>query len=303
MADYNFNAIRHGLYAKHVVMTWENKAEFDELREGLRLEYQPDGISQNEVVENLAVLFWRKRRCALIMRLLYSETPFSRLIDEVGRTEPEAIRRHQDKQKADDARRIKRLRKSIKELGNACAELTKRPRGKQAATTVARVTLRRAEDLLHEVQKLQSAAEAALTSQANPGSIAATTLELVEKASSAEARLDTQITKQIQQLIMLKEFARLYRRPVPPLVEHHFDSPSSIVTVEAEPLKTDALAVPLANPSGRAASPGSNANDNDDDDNDNNDDDDKINPDDYDWAWEYDEDLAKRKAKRRNRNR
>jgi hypothetical protein len=317
MAAYNFNAVRHGLYAKHIVLPWENKAEFEELREALLLEYEPDGISQREAIENLAALFWRKRRCALIMRLLYSETPYGRLIEEVGRTEPDAIRRHLDKEKAEDARRVKRLRKSIKELGHACAELAKRPQGKKALPNVA---LRRAEDLLQELRKMQPAAEATLTSETKPGEIAPTTLELVEKASSAEARLDSQITKQIQQLIILKEFAKMYRRPVAALVEHFSESkpPSSILTIEAEsslktsaPGSTIATAAQMANPNGGNASHrdldlsydnDNNDNNDDNDDNDDNDNnDDKIDPEDFDWEWEYDEALAKGHVKRKSK--
>lgn len=308
---HNFNAIRHGLYAKHVVLPWERKADFEELLVALRAEHQPDGVSQHEVVNNLAALLWRKRRTNSITQLLYMETPYGQLIEEVGETDPDAIHKHQGKQKAENARRLRRLRKSIKQLGNACAELAKRPAVKKAPTTVTQAMLRRAEDLLHEVQKLQPAAEAALATDAKPASIAAITLDCLDKAAAAEARLDSQITKQIQQLILLKEYAKNYFiKPVTPLLEHRAEPtpmPPTIVTVEAEPsLKPDPPASTTAEAPAITMQPIPvrtvsivNRDVTYDNDNDNDNNDDEINPRDFDWEPEYDEALAKRKAKRK----
>ena len=50
------NARTHGLYASEVVLPEESQKEFDDLLESFRNEYCPDGISENEAVDELAIL-------------------------------------------------------------------------------------------------------------------------------------------------------------------------------------------------------------------------------------------------------
>ncbi len=59
------NAVKHGLLARHVVLTDhanEDPREFDELLEGLMDDYQPQGMIEKMLVERLAASFWRLRR-------------------------------------------------------------------------------------------------------------------------------------------------------------------------------------------------------------------------------------------------
>jgi len=56
------NARTHGLYASEVVLPDESQKEFDDLLESYRHEYCPDGISENEAVDELAILNWKRRR-------------------------------------------------------------------------------------------------------------------------------------------------------------------------------------------------------------------------------------------------
>jgi len=63
-----YNALRHGLLAKEVVVTsgehQESQAEFDSLLAALAEDLQPVGISENLIVERIAVCQWRLRRAA-----------------------------------------------------------------------------------------------------------------------------------------------------------------------------------------------------------------------------------------------
>ena len=56
------NALKHGLLSKAVLLKGESRAEYTSLHDGLRQSLDPQGRLEDELVENLAVLLWRKRR-------------------------------------------------------------------------------------------------------------------------------------------------------------------------------------------------------------------------------------------------
>src|SRR6266446_2131729 len=57
-----FNARKHGLFSKAVLLQDEPRAEYDALLNGLMENLQPHGKLEIVLVENLATLLWRKRR-------------------------------------------------------------------------------------------------------------------------------------------------------------------------------------------------------------------------------------------------
>jgi hypothetical protein len=57
-----FNALRHGILSKHAVLPWEDKREYDQLLEALIAEHKPQGPTEEHLVEELAIIFWRKAR-------------------------------------------------------------------------------------------------------------------------------------------------------------------------------------------------------------------------------------------------
>ena len=57
-----FNATRHGILSKHTLLPWEIREEYEELHLSLRQEYAPVGPTQEHLVEEIAGIFWRKRR-------------------------------------------------------------------------------------------------------------------------------------------------------------------------------------------------------------------------------------------------
>jgi hypothetical protein len=76
-----FNATRHGLTSRHVLLPWENPVEFKALREALLDEHQPKGPTEQHLVDELAALFWRKQRvlqaeCARIRNELRESLDF-----------------------------------------------------------------------------------------------------------------------------------------------------------------------------------------------------------------------------------
>src|SRR5208282_306407 len=57
-----YNAVKSGIFAKVVLLKGESPAEYGSLLKGLREDLQPQGTLEAALVENLASLFWRRRR-------------------------------------------------------------------------------------------------------------------------------------------------------------------------------------------------------------------------------------------------
>jgi hypothetical protein len=57
-----FNAVTHGLQARHVVLPDEDVGKFERLRGELIQELEPRGVGEYRLVENISVAMWRLRR-------------------------------------------------------------------------------------------------------------------------------------------------------------------------------------------------------------------------------------------------
>lgn len=60
-----FNALRHGILSRYVVLPWEDADEYRGLVEALVAEHAPQGVTEEHLVEELAGILWRKRRLRL----------------------------------------------------------------------------------------------------------------------------------------------------------------------------------------------------------------------------------------------
>ena len=75
-----FNALRHGVLSRYTVLPWEDTDEYQALLDALAAEHTPDGPTQEHLVEEIAGIFWRKRRlrmaeCAAFRRELTKVEP------------------------------------------------------------------------------------------------------------------------------------------------------------------------------------------------------------------------------------
>jgi len=61
-ANVRFNAIKHGVLSRHMVLAHEDGAEFGDLLAALVDEHAPAGPTETHLVEELASAIWRKRR-------------------------------------------------------------------------------------------------------------------------------------------------------------------------------------------------------------------------------------------------
>ena len=57
-----FNALTHGVLSRHLVLPWEDRAEYQALLATLVAEHQPTGPTEAHLVEELAGVIWRKQR-------------------------------------------------------------------------------------------------------------------------------------------------------------------------------------------------------------------------------------------------
>jgi hypothetical protein len=73
-----FNALKHGLYSKVVLLKDESHAEYDALLKELREDFQPLGTLEAVLVENLTLLLWRKRRTFQVESAEISKKDFLR---------------------------------------------------------------------------------------------------------------------------------------------------------------------------------------------------------------------------------
>ena len=68
-----FNALRHGVLSRYVVLVWEDGTEYEALLGALVAEHAPDGPTEEHLVEELAGIIWRKRRLRLAEAAIYRD--------------------------------------------------------------------------------------------------------------------------------------------------------------------------------------------------------------------------------------
>ena len=69
--ETRFNALRHGVLSRYVVLPWEDGTEYRTLLDALAAEHAPDGPTEEHLVEELAGIIWRKRRLRMAEAALY----------------------------------------------------------------------------------------------------------------------------------------------------------------------------------------------------------------------------------------
>ena len=60
----NKNALKHGVFADAIIMPGEDPEEFEEYHNSLKIEWSPDGPTEDDCVFSLTNYLWRKRRIA-----------------------------------------------------------------------------------------------------------------------------------------------------------------------------------------------------------------------------------------------
>ena len=76
--------LTHGVYSDDHVLPWERPADYDELFEDLKKEWQPIGRTEEETVIDITHLMWLKRRAQKMSQLAYQRDPLATTLPDVA---------------------------------------------------------------------------------------------------------------------------------------------------------------------------------------------------------------------------
>lgn len=80
------NALKHGVYSREMMLPGESESQYRALRAALHEEYQPDGVSEEFLVDELCSLMWKKRRLESFNReVLYQRVVEAHIDNEANR--------------------------------------------------------------------------------------------------------------------------------------------------------------------------------------------------------------------------
>lgn len=71
----NKNALCHGVYAEDIILPWESEAEYTQLHDSFKEEWQPAGASEEHAVLDLTHWTWIKWRAAKMAQIRYHSDP------------------------------------------------------------------------------------------------------------------------------------------------------------------------------------------------------------------------------------
>jgi hypothetical protein len=197
------NAIKHGAFAKELVILGENKDDFDELHQSCVKELKPSGRMEEEVVLAIAKYMWRKRR---IERLFIDEANWL-----------------QEHPAAPELRAVSQFNEIFIQKGAPCSHVWNLvalfPEDYRAAiqkefkcpsTEYDDEWIDRVNKFITDLHTM--AAVSALSSLEDPRSVgqtAAKIRELSAKQTALEDRLDMMIDKALKRLATLKTFKQV----------------------------------------------------------------------------------------------
>jgi len=201
--DRRHNALKHGAFAKELVILGENKNDFDELHRSCIKELKPFGRMEEEVVLSIAKYMWRKRR-----------------IDRLFIDEANWLQEHPD---APELRAVSQFNEHFIRKGTRCSVvwdlLALLPEHYRAAIRkeFKCPSTEYDDEWIDQIKKFivdlhSMAALGALSSLEDPSSVgktAAKIRELSAKQTALEDRLDMMIDKALKRLATLKTFKQV----------------------------------------------------------------------------------------------
>ena len=76
-AAVRLNSLRHGGYAKILLLPGENREDYDQLCEGLERDWEPQTRTEQEYVEEMATCVWKKIRLQVAENRILNERQVS----------------------------------------------------------------------------------------------------------------------------------------------------------------------------------------------------------------------------------
>jgi hypothetical protein len=199
--------IVHGMYAKDFLMPWEDPNEFAAVHQELVREYHPVGMSEEETIFHVALLFWKKRRLSMLHTTTALRDSGTQAILATGETSWHDINRALRKQARRDRGVITELSDTFIEALKQLTRLEKRVRqelGTEQPTALSElmnegISIMK-EKILPAVRRIRKMPDVgdALDRQFIS--------EDLEKVVRLEAAFDAQIAKALSRLVGIKEF-------------------------------------------------------------------------------------------------
>jgi hypothetical protein len=200
-----FNALKHGVYSNMVVLPTEDPAEFEKLQTSLIAELQPSGALEHDAVCSIAHLTWRKKRLNIFRKAEFAReelTPhFKKPFPEQL---AEALRRRQKKLK--EALAENEAQKSMDKWIDVERKLAKENERVFAFEESDEEMRQKLMACCSEAQDLQDLAHMAEF----------ITPERYIKDLELEARIDSQIDRQLKRLWLLKSMKEVAGLHTPP---------------------------------------------------------------------------------------
>jgi hypothetical protein len=200
--------IVHGLYAKDVLLPWDDREEFVALHSGLKAEFFPNGPSEEECVLDLAQLHWQKRTLWRLRTATVLRDRFSREIVATERSSWSGIRRALRDTASEERSLVQAMKESVAtglEKMNRLGKKMQRvatPQDAQELVSIlssATALVKKMQPLIDQAHQL-SDAEGAFDKNYLP--------EALEKVAALESMIDARISKVLARLVALKEFKR-----------------------------------------------------------------------------------------------
>jgi hypothetical protein len=287
----NKNALVCGVYSSDIILPWERVEDFNALLNGIRLDFSPYGTTEDDIVFEIAVLHWKKRRVNRLLQLEFLQTSLAAELEKSGKRSASGIHRFFKAQHVKERHEKAEHSTAVVKLSEAVTSLAGAVNSKKSSLGKLGANMR---SVVSDVEELRPTIEAGAKSIDEAKKIdSAYSLDTIASACELEARIDALIEKKIQRLIIIREFKRQYGHDSNvKLLPYHRPTAHGSATKKAV-IKVGRKA---SMKKSTDANDNWNANDNDN----NNDNDNEINPDNYDWH-EYDEALAEQKKARRKR--
>jgi hypothetical protein len=290
----NQNALVHGVYSSDIILPWERAEDFNELLKGIRLDLKPNGTIEHDIVFEIAVLHWKKRRINRTLQLAFLQSGVAAEIEKSGKRSVSGIRRFFKTQRIKEGREEGQFAAAVVSLSEAmtsladCVNSKKKPSRRKLGENL-RSVISDIELLRPHIEAGAKPEAGAKTQAEEKASDSGYSLDTIGQSIEIEARLDAQIEKKIKRLIIIREFQRQYGQDSSVKLIEHCPSTAKDVSPKPAGAKVDRIAR-------TKKSKGANDNWNDD----NNDDNNEV---EYDWVHEYDEAQAEKKARQERRAR
>jgi hypothetical protein len=199
----------HGLYAKDMLLPWEDREKFVALHNEVKKEFFPSGASEEECVLDLTQLYWQKRTLWRLRTATVLRDRFTAEIVATGRKSWAGIRQGLREEARGERALVHILETTVvnalSEMARMMRKFAKDPSAEEvkkltpilnAGVALVRKTFM---PLLEEAQQLPNA-ERAFDQNYLP--------EALEKIVRLEMSIDVRIGKVMARLVALKEFKR-----------------------------------------------------------------------------------------------